>query len=101
MGRLNFEFIREITPKTDLSAIVNVPGDDVHQIYLLEGTLKKQKAHLTYTKNYPALSFGAAATLAYDNVVDFSLKSFPDFGNYGVVTQEQNGSRFSTIFKKI
>ena len=96
MGRLNFSTVIELTPNVNDAAIVNIPDDTVEQIYFKDNKAYMKTAKLTYLKDYAGLQFGAAATLPYENVVACSIKSFPGFGSYGFITQEDD-TRYSTL----
>lgn len=96
MGRLNFSTTVELTPGVGDAAVVNLPDDTVQQLFFLKGQACMKEAKLTRQKDYTALEFGAAATLPYSDVVACSIKSFPGFGSYGFITQEQD-TRFSTV----
>lgn len=100
MGRLNFSMQIQITPDVSDAAIINLPNDTVEQLYFVDGTAYKKTAQLTSAKDYENLQFGDAAALQYDNVIGCSIKSFPQFGSYGFITQ-QGDVKYSTVLTDI
>lgn len=85
MTKLNFTTALKITKGSD-AAIINIPDDSIQLLYTIDEKVYLRKAELTYKKNYPGLSFGAATQLDYEHITNASIKSFPQYGSYGFVT---------------
>lgn len=102
MGRLTFTLRRGVAETgAAYAALVNTPDDKVIQAYVKDGRMKRSDAQLTAAKDYAAIEFSAAATTATTDVVQCSIKSFPQFGSYGYVTVDDAGTRYSTIIRDI
>lgn len=96
MGRLNFTEHIILEQQGRDAAIVNLPNNDLQQIFFRDETAYTCKASLDRECNYAAVSFSTPVALPYESVCRCSIKSFPQFGSYGYVTQFA-GQRISTI----
>ena len=96
MGRLNFVGHVVLQQEGSSAAIVHTPDETLKQLTTHEEQLLLSDAALPENFDYSKTVFGAAAALPYEAVCRCSLKSFPQFGSYGYVTQFA-GQRISTI----
>ena len=96
MGRLNFIGHIALSQQGSDAAIVNLPDNALQQIFFKDEKAYTCKATIDRDCNYAAVSFSTPVALRYEAVCRCSLKSFPQFGSYGYVTQFA-GQRISTI----
>ena len=91
MGRLVFSQPPiELTPEVSNTAIAHLPSDRVEQFFIQDKEKKlvhRLDAKADYKKDYANLKFEEVGDLAnLENVTDYSIKTFPQFGSYGCFT---------------
>ena len=102
MGRLVFSQPPiELTPEVSNTAIAHLPSDRVEQFFIQDKEKKlvhRLDAQADYKKDYTNLKFEEAGDLAnLEQITDYSIKTFPQFGSYGCFTQTNVGISKSFI----
>lgn len=102
MGRLVFSQPPiELTPEVSNTAIAHLPSDRVEQFFIQDKEKKlvhRLDTQADYKKDYANLKFEEAGDLAnLEQITDYSIKTFPQFGSYGCFTQTNVGISKSFI----
>lgn len=101
MGRLVFSSEPiELTAEVSNAAIAHLPSDRIEQFFIQgeDRKVHRKDAQLDYRKDYENLDFTSREALKnLQNVTDYSIKTFPQFGSYGCFTMVQNGIARSVI----
>lgn len=104
MGRLNFgdentpAQIVELEPNVKKAVIAHLPTNNLEQFYIQDKKMQRKDAELDVEHDQANAEFGEAAEVVDgDNVVDYSIKTFPQFGTQGAITYEIDGQRRSII----
>lgn len=104
MGRLNFgdesapAYIVELEPGVERAVIAHLPTNTLEQFYIKNKQMYRKDAELDYLHDYANADFGEELEVVdMKNVVDYSIKTFPQFGTYAAITLEQEGQRNSII----